>query len=141
MADSISILIGIQKDQTALIYTLWNVFQGLCFVLLGYVFSQEHVRKSPLILTGFSLSVLLYAIGNHNAIMRAQKLVIAATEALHRHAAADASLRGVLTAFEAPTLNQLALAHGVFTLFVASGIWLPYLWTKLLPRIPPAAPS
>lgn len=127
----IQILIGIHKDQTALIYTLWSVFQGLSFVLIGYVFSQDYVRKSPLILSCFSASILLFSIGNHNAIMRAQALVAAATAQLKLEAATSPGLQGVLNAFQAPPTQQLAWAHIVFAVFVAAGIWVPFVASRV----------
>lgn len=93
MTSEIQTLISIHKDQTSLIYTLWSVFQGLSFVLIGYVFSQEYVRKSTLILSCFSTSILLFSIGNHQAIMRAQALVEAVTRQLNQAAAGTPNLQ------------------------------------------------
>ncbi|UUZ70079.1 hypothetical protein LP416_13310 [Polaromonas sp. P2-4] len=135
MPPEIQILISIHKDQTALIYTLWSVFQGLSFVLIGYVFSQEYVRKSPLILFCFSASTLLFSIGNHNAIMRAQALVEAAAKQLNLLAASSPGLQGVLNAFQAPPTQQLAWAHIVFAVFVAAGIWVPFVAFRFSERL------
>ncbi len=130
----IQILISIQKDQTALIYTLWNVFQGLSLVLIGYVFSQEYVRKNRPILACFSLSILLFSYGNHRAIMRAQALVAAATDQLNAAACTTPSLRGVLNAFQAPSLQQLEWAHIAFTVFVIAGVWVPFVASRFSER-------
>jgi hypothetical protein len=127
----IQILISLQKDQTALIYTLWSVFQGLSLILIGYVFSQEHVRKSPLILACFTLSIMLFSLGNHSAIMRAQALVLAATDQLNAAAKTTPSLQGVLNAFEAPRSQDLAFAHLLFTVFVAGGVWVPFVISRI----------
>ncbi len=132
---SIQTLISIHKDQTALIYTLWNVFQGLSLVLTGYVFSQDYVRKSPLILVCFSTSILLFSIGNHNAIMRAQALVEASTKQLNQ--AATGGLAEVLAAFQAPQTSHLALAHIAFSVFVAAGIWVPFMASLFSSRAKP----
>lgn len=138
----IQTLIGIHKDQTAQIYMLWNIFQGLSFILIGYVFSQDYVRKNPVILACFSGSILLFSIGNHSAIMRAQKLVVAATAQLNQEGASSASLQGVLLAFQAPQTQLLELAHIAFAVFVAAGIWVPFAASRICARwnlIPPDA--
>lgn len=131
----IQTLISIQKDQTALIYTLWSVFQGISFVLIGYVFSQEYVRKSFSILCCFSISIILFSIGNHRAIVRAQMLVVAATEQLNLAAETSIGLQSVLKAFQAPPTLQLELAHIVFTVFVAAGVWVPFVASRISERL------
>jgi hypothetical protein len=127
----IQFLVAIQKDQTALIYTLWSVFQGLSFLLIGFVFSQEYVRNNPLILSCFSLSILLFSVGNHSAIMRAQALVDAATRQLNAAAATNMNLKGVLEAFHAPETEMLAWFHIAFAVCVAAGVWVPLAGSRI----------
>jgi hypothetical protein len=96
-------LINVYKDQTALIYTLWSVFQGLSLAIIGFVFSQEYVRKNPVLLACLSGSILVFSLGNHAAIMRAQALVVAATGELNAAAVTPClDLKKVFCAFQAP---------------------------------------
>jgi hypothetical protein len=132
---TIQTLIGIQKDQTALIYNLWNVYQGLSVILLGYVFSQDYVRKNPIILACFSASILFFSVGNHNAIARAQELVVAATAQLTSAASTQLHLGPVLNAFHAVSVQQLSIAHITFTLFVTVGIWIPFIASRVSERL------
>jgi|CXWL01.1.fsa_nt_gi hypothetical protein len=130
----IQFLVSLQKDQTALIYTLWNIYQGLAMLLIGYVFSQEFVRNNPIILTCFSTSIALFSIGNHSAIMRAQHLVVAATNQLNKMSPNDETLSTVLYAFEAPSTESLAFAHIALAVFLTLGIWVPYFSSLLLKK-------
>ncbi|HYD80088.1 MAG TPA: hypothetical protein VEC06_09800 [Paucimonas sp.] len=139
--EQIQLLINIQKDQTALIYTLWSFFQGLSLVLIGFVFTHEYVRKSRPILACLSTSLFIFSIGNHQAIVRAQNLVAAATKQLNEAAAANPGLQGVLQAFEAPSTSGLEAAHFLFTAFVVIGVWVPYLVSRLSERFGPANPA
>jgi hypothetical protein len=127
-------LIGIHKDQTALIYTLWSVFQGLSLAIIGYVFSQEYVRKNPVLLACLSISILAFAWGNHAAIVRAQELVVAATLQLNAAAATHPEVSGVLGAFRAPKSSDLELAHYLFAAFAVIGVWVPLLAALIAER-------
>jgi MFS family permease len=130
----IPILIGIHKDQTALIYTLWSVFQGLSLAIIGYVFSQDYVRKNPVLLACLSISILAFAWGNHAAIVRAQDLVVAATLQLQAAAATNPKLSGVLGAFRAPDSTALERSHYLFAAFAAIGVWVPLLAALIAER-------
>lgn len=131
----ITTLIGIHKDQTALIYTLWSVFQGLSLAIIGYVFSQEYVRKNPVLLACLSICILAFAYGNHAAIVRAQELVVAATLQLKAAAATQPGLGGVLGAFRAPDSNDLERSHYLFAACAAIGVWVPLLATLISERL------
>ena len=120
-------LINIYKDQTALIYTLWSVFQGLSLAIIGFVFSQEYVRKNPVLLACLSGSILAFSFGNHAAIMRAQALVSAAVSQLNALEKTCPDLNKVLCVFQAPDTQMLAWSHAAFAVCAAIGVWVPLL--------------
>jgi hypothetical protein len=129
-------LINVYKDQTALIYTLWSVFQGLSLAIIGFVFSQEYVRKNPVLLACLSGSILVFSLGNHAAIMRAQALVVAATGELNAAAVTPClDLKKVFCAFQAPDTDLLAWSHIAFSVCAAIGVWVPLLAVLISERL------
>lgn len=122
------LLINVHKDQTALLYNLWAVFQGLALVLIGYTFSQPFVRESALILTCFSLSLAAFSVGNHSAIMRSQKLVAAAAAQLREIAKDHPDLGPTLGQFDAPDTISLSRFHWAFVVGSIAGLWVPYVY-------------
>jgi len=129
-------LVSIHKDQVAVANTLWNIYQGISLAALGYVFSQKHVRKNPVILSCLSAGFAFFAIANQRAILRSQELIYSAATQLRAiafdAAAGSEHLKMVLSAYDAVPVSTLQVGHYMFSFFILTGIWVPFLASRLL---------
>lgn len=132
--DPVTTLINVYKDQTAVLYNVWSIFQGLSMVLIGYVLTQEYLRKNPSVLAVISTGIFLFSLGNRFAIERAQRLVSAAAEQLRALADTHGALAPTLSQFMAPRTEDLLLAHAVLTAFLTLGPWVPFIVNRLAER-------
>ena len=131
--ETVQILIAIHKDQTALVNTLWTVYQGVSLAVLGFVFSQEFVRRNPWALGFITISFCIFAAANQRTMVRSQELVFAAAAQLQAIAAlpsTDPHLRLVLEAFPPSSVAMLQLGHYAFTIIVVSAIWVLYALSR-----------
>jgi hypothetical protein len=142
--DAVATLISIHKDQISIVNGLWAIYQGVSLALLGYVFSQEFVRKNPWILGFFTAAFLFFSVANQRAILRSQEIIYAAALELksmsslpetHQH------LRAVLKSYNAVPVSTLEFGHSAFAALVVSSIWalffISWLQSKrAAPRIP-----
>jgi hypothetical protein len=130
----IQLLVSIHKDQTAVVNTLWHIYQAISLAMLGYVFSQEHVRKNAVILSCLSAGFAFVAIANQRAILRSQELIYTAAMQLKalasNHAAELEHLRAVLISYETVSPATLQLGHYAFTALVLVGIWAPFISSR-----------
>ena len=132
--DSVSILIAIHKDQTTVVNALWGIFQGVSLALLGYVFSQDFVRKNPWILGMITIAFLFFSVANQRAISRSQELIYAAARELKTMGSdpkIDGHLRATLSAYDAVPVTTLEVGHVAFSAFVVFAIWLLFVVSRL----------
>jgi hypothetical protein len=125
--DAVSTLIAIHKDQTTVVNALWGIFQGVSLALLGYVFSQEFVRKNPWILGTITAAFLFFSVSNQRAISRSQELIYTAARELKTIGSlstTDENLRATLSSYDAVPVNALAVGHIAFSAFVVAAVWL-----------------
>jgi hypothetical protein len=132
--ESIQLLVTIHKDQVALVNTLWAIYQAISLAILGYVFSQEFVRKSPVILACLSVGFLTFAWANQRSMLRSQELIYAAAMQLKNipanAAGVSENVKVVLNAYDAVSVSTLQFIYSTFSLLVVIGIWVPFLISR-----------
>lgn len=134
---TIQLLVSIHKDQTAVVNSLWIIYQGISLATLGYVFSQEFVRKSPLILGCLTAGFIFFALANQQAILRSQELIYATTtqlKAIASNPSTGMDLQAVLNAYDAVSVSTLKFAHYTFSALILIAIWVPFAVFRFLPR-------
>ena len=127
--EDIYTMIAIHKDQTIIVNNLWTVFQAVAIAILGYVFSQEYVRKSPWILGFLTIFFLFFSVANQRAISRSQELIVAAANELSRRdliAHSHDPLSAVLRVYDAVEVGTLETGHRLLSLFVVAAIWVVF---------------
>lgn len=127
-ADStISVLMQIHKDQTAIANSLWAIYQGVSLAMLGYVFSQDFARKSPWVLGFLTASYIFFSLANQRAISRSQELIVAASHELNVVAELPTTgvhMRAVLSTYDALPVSTLEFGHHAFSLLVVFAFWV-----------------
>ena len=134
MQPEYGLLLSTFKDHTMIVNTLWGIFQAVALAMLGFVFSQEHVRKSAWIMLGLSIGFVGFAGGNKAAILRSQAVLRAVHEQCHNEATlagAPSSLRGVLEAHSALSVEEMRNGHYLVTAGVVAGAWVPLIVGRL----------
>ena len=134
MAQEYETLLSVFKDHTAIVNTLWGIFQAVGLAFLGFVYSQDHVRRNAWVLAGLSIGFVIFAIGNQKAILRSQAVLRAAQEQFHDPIFVEtipSSLRGTVEAHTALSVEDIRRAHITFTLGVTVGAWLPFVAAAL----------
>jgi hypothetical protein len=138
MADlqAIPTLIALHKDHVAISNTLWSINQVVSFAMLGYVFSQDHVRKSALLLTCLTVGFLLFVITNQGALARTYALTYTAATELKNAAdkVEDPYLKPVLQAYYGTSPEDLRFGHSVLAALVLVGIWMPFIVARYRER-------
>jgi hypothetical protein len=132
MSETLKLLIDLQRDQTAVTNSLWSLYQVVSFAILGYVFSQKSIGRDKWMLAILTFGFLFFAQSNQNALMRAYELIAITTQQLNAMGMANTSdannaLAPVLKTFSAPVPCLVRFGHYLFTVFVAAGIWIPYI--------------
>ena len=131
MPSEYSTLLSSFKDHTTIVNSLWSIFQAVSLAMVGFVFSQEHVRRNAWILLGMSVAFLVFSIGNQKAILRSQAVLRAVHEQCHDQAflaSAPSSLRGVLEAHSAPSVDEIRRGHYFLTAGVVAIAWVPFIF-------------
>lgn len=127
----IQLLVGVHKDQTAIANALWVVYQTVTLALIGYVVSQEHVRRSAAQLAALSMGYVLFAYANQEAIVRAQKLIVASVAALQDVSGslgkASPVLSKFLCSYQAVDTATLRLFHSLLCLVVLLVMWAMHM--------------
>lgn len=121
-------LVSIYKDHTAVVNTLWGIFQAVSLALAGFVFSQEHVRYNWFLLLVLSVAFVCFAYGNRRAIDRSQRIICAASAQLAEEAKqAPPWVAPVLAAHEAMAADDQRRGHRVLTMGVIVVSWMPWV--------------
>ena len=139
--EDIATMIAIHKDQTIIVNNLWTVFQAVAIAILGYVFSQEYVRKSRWILGFLTCFFLFFSVANQRAISRSQELIVAAATELSRPdliAHSHDPLSAVLRVYDAVAVDTLETGHRLLSLFVVVAIWVVFAVTRARSNTPAA---
>jgi hypothetical protein len=128
--DAVATLISIHKDQTAVVNGLWTIYQGISLALLGYVFSQEVVRRNAWVLGFLTVIFVFFSVANQRAMLRSQQLIVASASELKVLAAAESTdkhLQSVLGVYDALPICTLKFAHYSFTAIVVASIWVMFV--------------
>jgi len=125
-------LLSLFKDHTGIVNTLWGVLSTVALALLGFVYKEPELRRSPSMLALLTVGFVALAAGNQIAIARSQKVLVAVTEAFHNKefvgaAKVGPSIESVLAAHEAQTVARIRLTHTGFDILVVVALWIPYL--------------
>jgi hypothetical protein len=126
MTEQIKEALDIYVAQTGIINTLWNIFLAASVAILGYVYKDRTLMDDWKIKLGLTIGFPLFAFGNSTAILRAQKILVAATNYLNNVPdTGDSSFNQVLKSHTAPSVERICWSHFVFTLLVLIAMWLP----------------
>jgi len=138
------VLLGVFKDHTMIVNTLWGILQAVALALLGFVFSQDYVRRSAWILLGLSVAFVVFAVGNRIAILRSQAVLRAVHGQFHDQAflaSAPLPMRGVLEAHSASEVDDIRQGHYVLTAGVVLSTWVPFIAGRRKSRVMPPNPE
>jgi hypothetical protein len=123
-------LLSVFKDHVAVVNTLWGIFHIVALALLGFVYKEEHLRNSGLVLLGFTIGFLIFAFGNQQAMLRSERVLAAVDQQFTPDALATVQRRGirpVLEAYEARTQEQVRFGHNVYIFLVVAALWMPFV--------------
>ncbi|MGX9356410.1 aldo/keto reductase [Roseobacteraceae bacterium S113] len=117
-ASEIYNLIVEQSDKTAL---FWNVYFGVGTFLVGILASGKLPVVDARIKTAFSGLLIIFAIGNFDAIRQTGAIRAALTDML---AATEGVSEALVATLAPPSASQYLLFHGAITVGVLAAIWL-----------------
>lgn len=123
-------LLSVFKDHVGVVNTLWGIFHIVALALLGFVYKEEHLRKSGVVLLGFSIGFLTFAFGNQQAMLRSERVLAAVDQQLSPDALATVQRRGigpVLAVYEARTEEEVRFGHNVYIFLVVAALWMPFI--------------
>jgi uncharacterized YccA/Bax inhibitor family protein len=122
-APDLAKILDLYNSQTGTINTLWNIFIAVNLGIMGLLFKDAHMGDNSFIKAGFTLGFFFFAYGNHEAIIRAQKILFAISEFLHGLELKDSQVRSILLAHDAVAPSRMSAWHWAFTIMVALVIW------------------
>ncbi len=119
-------LMDLFNAQTGTVNILWNIFAAVSLGVLGFVLKEKDLRENWKIKLAFSVGFVLFAIGNITAIARSQEILVAISEVLQKGArTSQTEFSSVLEAYKAQSVFDIRKGHGIISLIIVLGIWLP----------------
>jgi len=126
MSEETKQALSIYVSQTGTINTLWNLFLLVGLAMLGYVYKDRTLMDDWNVKLGLTIGFAVFAFGNSAAILRSQRILVAATEYLNKvNAGGDDSFNHLLKSHSAVSVESIRKAHILFTLLTLTAMWLP----------------
>jgi hypothetical protein len=84
--------LGAYKDFNTAVNNFWTVYSAVALGVCGLAIKSPAIDEAPWVRGGLALSFLIFAIGNHVALLRAQTMFVAIADALAKRSSTSAEL-------------------------------------------------